>query len=492
MKLKFFKLSFLIIALLISGSYVSPKQIFAQSCDSSVSVSVDPNFSVNPGETFPINWGAGYQTYEPTGGTNTYTVNVYNYSISSGPLQTWTATTDNLEQPPEGGSYNVQGGIYSVTEYTVTAGVVSSISCPDGTSASDTVTVSLQNVENPPIPGGWSAWSSWGACSVTACGSTGTQTRTRTCTNPAPAYGGANCSGSSTEVQAWSPASCPTACGQPASNQTRTCTNPAPAYGGANCSGSSTSSCAATASCACANGATNPQTCTICAAGFTMVGGTCTANQPNLTAGVTSPTTATVGTALTFSSTISNSGSASTGAGFNNFFQLSNSAGGGSPIFTAISANAMAALGASSSLSATSSSYTFGSAGTYSVRLCADNNMSMSGAITESNEGDNCSAWTNVSVTNVAVPVVTISANPTSGTVNVVNPSLTWSATNSPTSCTASGDWSGAKAVSGTNISQGVLTTVKTYTYTLTCSNAGGASSPSSATVEQVRVYVYV
>src|SRR3989338_11034842 len=157
MKFKFFKLFVLIVALLISGSYVvSPQQVFAQSCDSSVSVSVDPNFSVNSDETFPINWGANYQTYEPTGGTNTYTVNVYNYSISSGPLQTWTATTDNLEQPPEGGSYNVQGGIYSVTDYTVTAGVVSSISCPDGTSASDTVTVSLQNVENPPIPGGWS------------------------------------------------------------------------------------------------------------------------------------------------------------------------------------------------------------------------------------------------------------------------------------------------------------------------------------------------
>ena len=81
------------------------------------------------------------------------------------------------------------------------------------------------------------------------------------------------------------------------------------------------------------------------------------------------------------------------------------------------------------------------------------------------------------------VPVVTISANPTSGTVNVVNPGLTWSATNSPTSCTASGDWSGAKAVSGTNVSQGVLTTVKTYTYTLTCSNGSGPSTPQSATV---------
>ena len=88
-----------------------------------------------------------------------------------------------------------------------------------------------------------------------------------------------------------------------------------------------------------------------------------------------------------------------------------------------------------------------------------------------------------VVVSSGPVPVVTITANPTSGAVNVVSPSLTWSATNSPTSCVASGDWSGAKAVSGTNVSQGVLTTVKTYTYSLACSNSNGSGSPSSATV---------
>ncbi len=47
----------------------------------------------------------------------------------------------------------------------------------------------------------------------------------------------------------WSPASCPVACGQSASNLTRTCTNPAPANGGADCSGPKTQGCAATASC---------------------------------------------------------------------------------------------------------------------------------------------------------------------------------------------------------------------------------------------------
>jgi len=51
-----------------------------------------------------------------------------------------------------------------------------------------------------PVNGGWSAWSSWSACSV-PCGG-GSQTRTKTCDNPAPSCGGADCSGPSEETQA--------------------------------------------------------------------------------------------------------------------------------------------------------------------------------------------------------------------------------------------------------------------------------------------------
>lgn len=49
------------------------------------------------------------------------------------------------------------------------------------------------------INGGWSSWSVWSACSVT-CGG-GTQTRNRTCTNPAPANGGTTCTGLTTQTQ---------------------------------------------------------------------------------------------------------------------------------------------------------------------------------------------------------------------------------------------------------------------------------------------------
>jgi hypothetical protein len=55
---------------------------------------------------------------------------------------------------------------------------------------------------NPPCPvnGGWGGWGGWSACS-TNCG-TGTQTRNRACDSPAPANGGAYCSGSDTDSQA--------------------------------------------------------------------------------------------------------------------------------------------------------------------------------------------------------------------------------------------------------------------------------------------------
>ena len=43
------------------------------------------------------------------------------------------------------------------------------------------------------VDGGWSVWS-WSACSVTDCNQIGSQTGTRTCTNPSPANGGYDCS----------------------------------------------------------------------------------------------------------------------------------------------------------------------------------------------------------------------------------------------------------------------------------------------------------
>ena len=85
-----------------------------------------------------------------------------------------------------------------------------------------------------------------------------------------------------------------------------------------------------------------------------------------------------------------------------------------------------------------------------------------------------------LTVTTMPKPVVSISANPISVTSGGSS-NLTWSATNSPTSCTASGRWSGAKASSGT-VSTGALTTSATpYSYTLSCTNAGGTGSATTS-----------
>ena len=47
------------------------------------------------------------------------------------------------------------------------------------------------------INGGWSGWSGWSGCSA-GCGG-GSMTHYRSCTNPAPAWGGLGCQGPSSE-----------------------------------------------------------------------------------------------------------------------------------------------------------------------------------------------------------------------------------------------------------------------------------------------------
>ncbi len=129
----------------------------------------------------------------------------------------------------------------AATSYTVTA----------TNSGGATTTVLSIAVSNAPVDGGWSAWSAWSACTA-SCGG-GTQSQTRTCTNPAPANGGANCVGLASQSQACNTQGCPVdggwsawsgwtacsaACGGGSQSQSRTCTNPAPANGGAGCVGS--------------------------------------------------------------------------------------------------------------------------------------------------------------------------------------------------------------------------------------------------------------
>ena len=57
------------------------------------------------------------------------------------------------------------------------------------------------------VDGDWSDWNEWSECSAD-CGE-GTQTRSRTCSNPAPANGGAECEGDAVETQSCNSDPCP-------------------------------------------------------------------------------------------------------------------------------------------------------------------------------------------------------------------------------------------------------------------------------------------
>lgn len=168
---------------------------------------------------------------------------------------------------------------------------------------------------------------------------------------------------------------------------------------------------------------------------------------PDLTAGMVSPSTAIVNTPVNLSAIITNQGTASTGTGFYNFFQVSTTSPGSgtgnnnnnqSSLFsfnTALAASSggsnygdqspvwMSTLGPGASAIATDP-YTFTTAGTYYVRACA--NMTSSGvfgSVVESNYNNNCSpAWTTVTVTNSNVPLPDLTAGavtPTTATINI-------------------------------------------------------------------------
>ena len=101
-----------------------------------------------------------------------------------------------------------------------------------------------------PVDGDWSEFGYWSECSA-VCGG-GINTRSRTCTSPAPGGGGAECEGNSTETRECNTKECPVKggwseygewsecsaqCDTGTQNRTRSCCNPAPTNGGANCVG---------------------------------------------------------------------------------------------------------------------------------------------------------------------------------------------------------------------------------------------------------------
>ncbi len=85
------------------------------------------------------------------------------------------------------------------------------------------------------------------------------------------------------------------------------------------------------------------------------------------------------------------------------------------------------------------------------------------------------------------VPVVALVATPTS-ILSGNTSTLKWSATNSPTSCTASASpsdssWSGSVTATSATSTQSTSALTQTTTYTLVCKNSGGTSNTATATV---------
>ncbi len=125
---------------------------------------------------------------------------------------------------------------------------------------------------------------------------------------------------------------------------------------------------------------------------------TVTASLSNLTAVTGTPIDTTVGVPTTFSGTVQNTGAGSTGGTYNDYILFYVDPGATTYAYTD-SANPWTYAGRGGPLSAgisqaRSGSYTFTHAGTYYYRLCTDTNTE----ITETQEGDNCSAPQSVTV----------------------------------------------------------------------------------------------
>ena len=144
------------------------------------------------------------------------------------------------------------GGAWSPSPATVCSGQsftqrrTCNVGCNDGDCATSRSSTGTRSCPPRPVDGGWSAWN---ACSATACGLNGTQTRT--CNNPSPQHGGQQClklngtlglhdsrgcTGSAPVNGRWSAwGTCsPNTCGGQGT-QTRACDAPSPACGGQQC-----------------------------------------------------------------------------------------------------------------------------------------------------------------------------------------------------------------------------------------------------------------
>lgn len=145
--------------------------------------------------------------------------------------------------------------------------------------------------------------------------------------------------------------------------------------------------------------------------GVTGTGAACAGGTSNLTAGGITPITAQPNVSTTYTGTVTNVGQGTTGTSFSVLFQRATDSSGTSATDLGIATLGTLVGGgaATASLNATLS------AGTWYIRICADKASSANtGVVTESNENDNCGAWTAVTVATAAAPTVSCTVSPTS------------------------------------------------------------------------------
>jgi hypothetical protein len=141
---------------------------------------------------------------------------------------------------------------------------------------------------------------------------------------------------------------------------------------------------------------------------------------PDLTITAITPTTVTAGAPTTFSSTVENTGDASSGTTFPVLYQWATSAGGANfaTMGTDSSAPKLASNASENAMEASTMDSTFTvPSSKFWVRACANTTNNSSWPVTESNTGNNCNAWTPVTV-NPSTPPVTVICGvaPTTGT----------------------------------------------------------------------------
>ncbi len=100
------------------------------------------------------------------------------------------------------------------------------------------------------------------------------------------------------------------------------------------------------------------------------------------------------------------------------------------------------------------------------------------------NDGTLSGTYTNDSCIVQPAGAITVSLSASRNPVNLPTNSSTisWSTSGSPTSCTASGAWTGVKSTSGGTESK-TYSSAGTYTYSITCSKAGTSNATDSVTV---------